>query len=79
MIYQEYINDISLGAIHQNLLKLIFLFQIFSQLEQKWQPKPVEDHKNAFRQAQCGNWHILAIKNNYTQWVTIMTSPKKAF
>ena len=45
MIYQEYINDISLGAIHQNLLKLIFLFQIFSQLEQKWQPKPVEDHK----------------------------------
>ena len=45
MIYQEYINDISLGVIQQNLLLLIFLIQIFSQLEQKWQLKPVEDHK----------------------------------
>ena len=34
-----------MGAINQNLLIMIFLIQIYSQLEQKYQSEPVEDHK----------------------------------
>ena len=59
-----------LGVINQNLLIMLFLIQIYSQLEQKCQSEPVEDHKkDTFRQAQCDNWYKLAVKNNYTQRV----------
>lgn len=62
-----------MGAINQNLLIMIFLIQIYSQLEQKCQSEPVEDHKkDTFRQAQCDNWYKLAVKNNYTQRVKII-------
>ena len=52
-----------MGAINQNLLIMIFLIQIYTQLEQKCRSESVENHKKeALRQAQCDNWYKLGIK-----------------